>query len=799
MAVIPVFVSSTFRDFHGERDVLGEGVRERLDELVRDVGCRVEIIDLRWGVDTIGVDEEQAARRVVDVCLQQVKRAQPLFVGLVGDRVGYVPDAEHARWVADRAGVPADQAVEGLSVTELEFGFGMLWPSAPPGEHVVVFRDIDGPAPKGWVDPDRARVAAFRSLVTKRARELGAPTLGYQTTVDQDTATARLDVVRAGSERVSFEDLMVDALTGPVRGRAQQVIADSQDQWAGAERLFRDNRQVTVGRQDLVADLTTQVVAGARVVLVGESGSGKSTIVCAVEKQLASASGVRVVSALVGAMTGGVSDHDVMMQVAGQLTPILGRELQPPQGGDDEAFMGWWGDMLVEAAAVAEGQLVVVIDALDAMAGTGEYPDIKVIHAIPPAVAVLASTTQVDHSEAFAKIGVEPIGVGDLPAEVAAQAAQRWAEHSGRRLPGRVVAVIGSAPRSPLWVRLAVDLLADLDGNDFAAIAHITDQAAAIESVLWEKVTTLPGGARELAEVFLGRVGERIGTENADLLLGVLATARSGVAPADLARLLPGQDGSGLVAVMQRVLGDQLRETDASGRLTFAHAALQSQAAAAAGTDIHIQITGLLATDSVWDNIDALDAIWHSIHASAKAGPSQREQMVAPTLLRAVNSTPRGGELLLMQALDIYPDTGIGLVTVLDGTAITDGGTYILLSASGFTDRRYLQPARRLELSWAVLAITRAGERTEITGRTAQALINVGNSYSVVGNLRSAEEMFREALEIASGLGLSATSELKQAANGLGAVAHSAGDLAAADQRLEASLASKFHEVAVAC
>ena len=36
--------------------------------------------------------------------------------------------------------MPADQRVEGLSVTELEFGFGMLWDLAPDGEHVVVFR-----------------------------------------------------------------------------------------------------------------------------------------------------------------------------------------------------------------------------------------------------------------------------------------------------------------------------------------------------------------------------------------------------------------------------------------------------------------------------------------------------------------------------------------------------------------------------------------------------------------------------------------------------------------------------------
>ena len=53
MAVVPVFVSSTFRDFHGERDILAGPVRERLDELVAPLGMRVELIDLRWGVNAV--------------------------------------------------------------------------------------------------------------------------------------------------------------------------------------------------------------------------------------------------------------------------------------------------------------------------------------------------------------------------------------------------------------------------------------------------------------------------------------------------------------------------------------------------------------------------------------------------------------------------------------------------------------------------------------------------------------------------------------------------------------------------
>lgn len=362
MAVVPVFVSSTFRDFHGERDVLAAGVRERLDEQLKDLGCRVEIIDLRWGVDTAGVDEEEAARRVVDVCLQQVARARPLFVGLIGERVGYVPDGVHARWVADQAGVPSSQRVEGLSVTELEFGFGMLWDSAPDGEHVVAFRELIGEAPQEWVDPDRVRVVAFREEIAGKAASKGVSTIRYEAAADGDVVALGAVVVEDGL--VSFEDLMVGALAGPVRRRAEEVIADSASGWSGQELLFRDDHRLAIGREELISDLTERAVDGGRVVVVGESGTGKSTILCGVEEQASAAPGVTVVSALLGASTTGVSGRDVVLRLVEQLESVVGRELAPDRNPGDPVTTAAWRDLLTEAASALPGRLVVVIDAL---------------------------------------------------------------------------------------------------------------------------------------------------------------------------------------------------------------------------------------------------------------------------------------------------------------------------------------------------------------------------------------------------------------------------------------------------
>ncbi|MFN8056022.1 tetratricopeptide repeat protein [uncultured Gordonia sp.] len=793
MAVVPVFVSSTFRDFHGERDVLVGGVRERLDESLRDLGCRVEVIDLRWGVDTVGVDEEEAARRVVDVCLQQVARARPLFVGLVGERVGYVPDGVHARWVADQAGVPVDQRVEGLSVTELEFGFGMLWDSAPDGEHVVVFRELVGAAPAGWVDPDHDRVARFRDDVAAKAADRGVATLRYEVTVVAVGDTVDLAIVASGGEETSFEDLMVGVLSGPVRRRAELVIAESGGGWVGAERLFRDDHTVAVGREPLIGDLTARMAVGGRVVLVGESGTGKSTVLCAVEDRLRADPELTVVSVLVGASSTGVSGRDVVVRLVEQLQPLIGRELSAPTDGDEDGFIQWWRDVLTEAQTAIEGRLVIVVDALDVLADDRARSDVWPVRVIPPSIGLLCSTTSPDQAAALTGVGVDRLDVGDLSPAIAVEAARSWAGQAGRALPASVLAIVGEAARSPLWVRLAVDLLADLDAEDFASIAAAADQAAAIERLLFEEARSLPSDTADLAGVFLGRVAERIGDEPAALLLGVLATARSGLAPADLAALLPDDPDAGLtVAIAQRVLGDQLRTIDAAGRLTFAHAIVQWHAASLAGPGVHARIVEVLANDDVWDDTDALDVIWHTIAASAE---SDGEQPVhAGVLARAANHRPPGGELVLMRAIDAHPGAGIALIRQLDRSALTDGGMELFLDAPDKVDRRYVGPRDRVGLSMSVVGLARSGMAEARDRQVSTALNNLGDDCLAVGDLDGADVAFEESLELRRGLvqtqpgSVDAQRELSVALNRVAGFRGVRGDLAGAEEVFEESL-----------
>jgi len=88
---IRVFVSSTFRDMHAERDELVLRVFPRLRKLCEARHVAFTEVDLRWGVP-----EEQAAEgEVLPICLAEIESCRPFFIGLLGERYGWVPE-EHA-------------------------------------------------------------------------------------------------------------------------------------------------------------------------------------------------------------------------------------------------------------------------------------------------------------------------------------------------------------------------------------------------------------------------------------------------------------------------------------------------------------------------------------------------------------------------------------------------------------------------------------------------------------------------------------------------------------------------------
>ena len=117
-----VFLSSTFRDFMQERDLLVKEIFPELRRKARQRGVDVVDVDLRWGI----TQEESEQGKVIPICLGEIDRCRPYFIGLVGDRYGWIPPSdqysaevkERQPWLKQHLGV--------VSVTELEILHGVL-------------------------------------------------------------------------------------------------------------------------------------------------------------------------------------------------------------------------------------------------------------------------------------------------------------------------------------------------------------------------------------------------------------------------------------------------------------------------------------------------------------------------------------------------------------------------------------------------------------------------------------------------------------------------------------------------
>jgi len=126
-----IFVSSTFRDMQAERDALRDLVLPRVNEFAGKYGCSVELIDLRWGVDTTSVESEaEQNTKVLCTCLDEVERSRPFFLALVGDRYGWTPPPQDMEAALQAANFSLEDM--NMSVTALEIEYGVLRSKIPP-------------------------------------------------------------------------------------------------------------------------------------------------------------------------------------------------------------------------------------------------------------------------------------------------------------------------------------------------------------------------------------------------------------------------------------------------------------------------------------------------------------------------------------------------------------------------------------------------------------------------------------------------------------------------------------------
>jgi len=95
-----IFISSTFRDMTQEREELVKYIFPKIRKIAKKRFVEVTEIDLRWGI----TQEQADSGETLKICLDEIlkcKASPVFFLGMLGDRYGWIPEDEDPKIIAD--------------------------------------------------------------------------------------------------------------------------------------------------------------------------------------------------------------------------------------------------------------------------------------------------------------------------------------------------------------------------------------------------------------------------------------------------------------------------------------------------------------------------------------------------------------------------------------------------------------------------------------------------------------------------------------------------------------------------
>ena len=261
---IRAFLSSTFSDFLEERSLLVKQVFPALRRKAKDRGVEVVEVDLRWGI----TEEQSKQGQTIGICLDEIERCRPYFIGLLGDRYGWVPEKTDYRPELLRRQNWLPQHQGNASVTELEILHGVLNNPEMAGRAFFYFRD---PA---YSDAKAAEGPGWRSESPEERQKLE--------TLKQRIRDSDFPVVEGlPTPEAIAEQIEADLWSLIEEQFPEAVKTDALALEAARHASYRADRTgLYLGGAGYIQQLQEWISAGEqRILITGESGAGKSALI----------------------------------------------------------------------------------------------------------------------------------------------------------------------------------------------------------------------------------------------------------------------------------------------------------------------------------------------------------------------------------------------------------------------------------------------------------------------------------------------------------------------------------------
>lgn len=558
---IRVFISSTFRDMQEEREVLTKQIFPQLRKLCEGRGVTWSEVDLRWGI----TEEQKAEGKVLPLCLAEIFRCRPYFIGILGERYGWVPDQIPVDLINQE---PWLEEHLDHSVTELEILYGVL-KNPEMADHAYFY--LRNPA---YIDsqPENRR-HNYMEVPTQEEINI------YGMVGAENWAKVRRKKLHALKKQICASNFPVQENYPDPKKLGELVLKDFTDlinhlypedsisspldREAIEHEAFAENRRKVYIRRKKYFELIDDHIKGndSPLVILGESGSGKSALLAnwASSYQLMYPD-EELIFHFIGASSYSADWKGMLRRIISELILRFDIQLEIPDEAD--ALRSVFTNSLHMVAA--KGRVVIIIDAVNQLEDRDQAPDLVWLSPqIPSNIRLIISTLPGRSLDELTKRGwpsmlVEPLKIHERQLLI-----KDYLEQYTKQLSESHVDLISDSPGSanPLFLRALLEELR-LYGDHFTLTERIHHYLAAPTVV-------------NLFERILKRYEQDYENDHPGLVSGtmkLLWAARRGLTEIELRELL-GSDGNPLPQMYWSLLylAAEQHLVSRSGLISFSH------------------------------------------------------------------------------------------------------------------------------------------------------------------------------------------------------------------------------------
>jgi len=490
-----LFISSTFHDLQEERGYLIKHVFPQLRALCRQRGIEFTEIDLRWGLTA----EESTLGKVIRTCLEEIDNCKPYFLGLLGDRYGWVPQLSEVQkdyqllhkypWVEDAA-------LDGASLVEIEFMLGLrVEEGLPPGSFVYTGK-YHQPA-KGEVE----KLAKLRELIVRSGRPLRV----FESI--EELGELVLKDFTAVIERDWPSDSVLSHLS--LERRLHEVF--------GATR-----RKAYIANPKYIKQLDEHVSGdGPPLCIHGTSGAGKSALIAYFgNHHQKNHPDQFTITHFVGASPSAVDAAAVLRHILLEIRERFQIVEEVPETKEEliECLPRW-------LAGITNERIVIFIDAVNQLVtpdfGLGWLPEY-----LPPNVRLTVSTTTGEHLAALQPLGYREMHLNPMEGEEREALIVRFLGEYHKGLSREQLKKVASDQKasSPLFLRTLLEELR-LSG-EFELLDATLDHYQTAKDI------------NELFQLVLERMESDYGVDLVSRVMSFIAHSRQGLSEPELIELL---------------------------------------------------------------------------------------------------------------------------------------------------------------------------------------------------------------------------------------------------------------------